>query len=122
MNSASNFYLVISSDRSSASEPGKHWFIILKTGKGSYELFDSLGTSRTFVTEKVRLPGQFKFNTTPLQADSSSTCGQFCVYYIVHRLHNLDLCYVDFLNDFFCELPSINETRITNFWSRYGPQ
>ena len=87
----------------------------MKTDNGEYELFDSLGTTEAYVTQTVPFQGDCEFNTTPLQEESSSTCGEFCVFYICHRLFNLDLDYVTFLNDFFSDTCSENETRIATF-------
>ena len=107
---------------SAAVEPGQHWFVVLKTGKGTYELFDSLGSSIVYVKNHLLLVGHYFLNTTALQLDVSASCGQFCIYYIIHRLHNLDLSFDEFLNDFFCDIPSINELRVHDFLQQYGPQ
>ena len=92
-------FLIINTDVS--SKPGRHWFIILKVAAKHYELFDSLGSSNSYVRQHIPYSGICQVNETPVQKQSSSSCGEFCLYFIIHRLFNLDLSFLYFLNDFF---------------------
>jgi hypothetical protein len=68
---------------------GKHWLCFVKTDKSSVECFDSLGIS----SEKKKLLSNFchfnakyvTFNETQFQRNDSSTCGLFCVYFLLER-------------------------------------
>ena len=91
---------------------------MLKTNKCQFEVFDSLGTSAKFVTQNIPYQGTCEFNVTPLQLESSNTCGQFCLYFIIHRLHNFDLTFDNFMNDFFTDEPVLNEARVLQFLSQ----
>ena len=78
-------------------------------------MLDSLGTSQEYVTENVPFRGSCQFNQTKLQGDNSNSCGEFCLYYIVQRLHNLDLSYQEFMDDFFSLDTDVNEENIQTF-------
>ncbi len=43
------------------------------------------------------------------------TCGDFCIYFIVHRLFNDDLCLVDLLNEIFSKEDVANERVVHEF-------
>jgi hypothetical protein len=67
---------------------GKHWICFIKVEK-IVECFDSLGIS----SEKKTLLKEFchfnakriNFNETQFQKNDSSTCGLFCIYFIIER-------------------------------------
>ena len=90
--------------------------ILLKVARKEYELFDSLGSTQTYVQDNIPFKGICKVNKTPLQKDSTSSCGEFCLYFIINRLYNLDLSFEHFLSDFFTENQDINERRIHLFF------
>ena len=100
-----------------ASGVGSHWFTILRCNKSSYEVFDSLSVD----LEKEKLFKKYlKFdcleaNETQFQSNDSISCGKFCIYYIVHRMYNLDLDYCDFLCETFDPDFSKNEKLVTTF-------
>ena len=78
---------------SSSEQDGSHWFVILRIFE-AYEVFDSLGTNKAFITAKLgTLRGKFIFNSTPVQPSYSKSCGLFCCYFAVLRLLNLDLTF-----------------------------
>ena len=89
--------------------------MLLRITQEEYEIFDSLGTSDEYVLQNIHFLGDCHLNTTILQDETSISCGQFCIFYIIHRLHNLDLDYSSFLNDFFSENVGINEERVSTF-------
>lgn len=89
--------------------------MLLRIERLRYELLDSLGTSQAYVTSHVPFKGSCQFNESKLQSDKSNSCGEFCLYYIVHRLHNLDLTFQEFMDDFFSLDTEVNETNVQNF-------
>ncbi len=65
-------------------KPGEHWLALYNNGK-TKELFDSYGRKhgKYVPAMPVRLQGTF-----------SSTCGQYCLFYLYHRLrgyNNVDI-------------------------------
>lgn len=106
---------------SEASEPGQHWFVLLKVEQGQFELFDSLGGDSKFLLQTLPYSGECTFNATPVQLAESTSCGEFCLYYIIQRLHNLDLDFDNFINDFFCAIPEVNELRVSAFINKQCP-
>ena len=110
-------FLICNTDE--AKGPGKHWFVILRLNKFKYELFDSL----TLNQEKIELLQTYcnfktkylKYNKTIVQSDESTTCGQFCLYFIIHRMHNLDLSFSTLLNTIFSLNVTENEESVKTF-------
>jgi hypothetical protein len=98
---------------------GKHWICFVRTCKNSIELFDSLGID----DEKKSLISRFckfkvneiVFNETQFQANFTSTCGLFVLYFIFERLFNLDFSFDEILNDIFDEDLMKNEEKVTQF-------
>jgi hypothetical protein len=102
-----------------ASENGSHWFAIICHNKSLYELFDSLSINSE---KETKLKKFLKFNTnflevneTQFQLNESILCGNFCVYYLIQRMYNLDLDYCDFLCETFDSDLSKNELLVTKF-------
>ena len=93
-----------------------HWAAIYRSNQNAYELFDSCGCSEKvlqFYKKHLNLEGtSLYYNITRLQSSSSSTCGDFVIYYIVHRCFNADLPYVDLLNLIFVPSIAKNETKV----------
>ena len=82
------------------SHPGLHWVALMVKGD-SIEYFDSYGGEPSF---KLRRWGKSKHWTTnpfPLQSPLTSVCGQYCVYYLLHRARGIELnvLLMDFVAD-----------------------
>ena len=74
------------------NQPGSHWQLLCKPSECSYELFDSLGTSRAYV--QGILPStvttrQIEFTDKPVQRSDSETCALFTIYFMVYSFENL---------------------------------
>ncbi len=68
------------------------------------------------VKDKLKdLHGNIVVNTTCLQPAESSLCGEYCVYFIIHRMYNYDLDFEDFLNSFFTDDVQNNEENVKDF-------
>jgi hypothetical protein len=102
-----------------SSEVGEHWFVIFKSQRNALELFDSLGVSdekETLIKEQIHIKSKYlSFNETQFQSDRSISCGKFCIYFIIHRLYNLDLNFDEFLEEFFDSDVEINEMKVEKF-------
>ena len=90
--------------------------MLLKTARHHYELFDSLGSSDDFAREHIPYKGICEVNNIGVQKESSSSCGEFCLYFIIHRLHNLDMLFEHFINDFFSDNVDINEKQVEEYF------
>jgi hypothetical protein len=100
---------------------GLHWFCLLRSSKTSIECFDSLGISsskKTILEETCRFRGikELEYNETAFQSFESTSCGLFSVYFIINRLHNLDMTFDELLNDIFdVENKERNESLVHEF-------
>ncbi len=66
--------------------------------------------------EKLQgLSGEVVVNTTCLQPASSSMCGEYAVFFIIHRMFNYDLEFEEFLNNVFTDNVTKNEENVKNF-------
>ena len=88
--------LVINHDDS--SQPGSHWVCYYIGEEGASEYFDPLGdpvpNNEIMRFIKRNSDGWQKTvrNTIAYQADGSSRCGDFCVFYLRNRLNGVSLC------------------------------
>lgn len=115
---ANNHFLIVNTEES--SKPGKHWFCFIKRETKKYELFDSLGIDQTKlnVIEEFKIfppKSIVKFNENEVQDSQSITCGLFVLYFLVNRMHNLDMSFSDLINEIFDLKPDVNETLVNNF-------
>jgi len=102
-------------------EPGTHWIVIIRSHRQLYEVFNSLGFENlNELTNffKIRTQAEIVYNETGMQLKDSSTCGLFCIYFIVHRVLNYDLSFFHLLNDIFFEDLTLNENKVVEFCSR----
>ncbi len=89
---------------SPSSHPGSHWVVLLRPHKDTLELFNSSGCSNLDnVKPYLKFPfkSQIFYNTASVQAPSTSSCGLFCVYFIIHRFLNLDQTFDEVMEDSF---------------------
>lgn len=99
-------------------EAGTHWFVILRSDKLIYEVFNSLGFNnldQLLPYLKIRNRGDILFNEQQVQSTNSTTCGLFCIYFVVHRLLNLDLSFHHLFEDIFDDDETVNENKVIKF-------
>lgn len=80
-----------------ALHPGLHWLALIVKGQ-SIEYFDSYGGKPSPKLRQWARNKSWVCNPTPLQSPFTSVCGQYCVYYLLHRARGFDL--VSILMDF----------------------
>ena len=85
---------------SPADSPGLHWFVILRN-EDTYEIFDSLGVKRSFVKKHFPWLKKVLCVQSKVQPKLADTCGHFCIYFAINRLHNLDMRLSRFYRSFF---------------------
>jgi len=106
---------------SKQSEPGSHWFVIVRSDKTIYEVFNSLGFHNLDAVRpylKLRKSIDVVFNEHAYQLSNTSTCGYFCIYFIVHRILNNDMSFHHLLDHIFDENNEANENKVTQFCYR----
>lgn len=101
---------------------GVHWFCLFKSERTVLECFDSLGfdqEKKTNLLEACNIRGiqNLKINLTQVQQSTSNTCGKYCIFFILERLHNNDLEFNDFLNIIFTDNCEINENKVNLFFN-----
>ena len=76
-----------------ASKPGKHWVVLYIDHDGSGDYFDSYGLPplKVFKNYLHENCNNWVHNTHRVQGPLSSVCGQFCIYFIVHRARDIPL-------------------------------
>lgn len=110
-------FFIINTDIESG--PGKHWYTIVRLNN-LIECFDSLGVKqkhKDFLCEHFNVKGitHITFNTTQVQPSYSLLCGQYVLYFLFERYHNLDISFEDLLNEAFCESDQTNDKKVLEF-------
>ena len=72
------------------NHPGLHWVALWVNGN-TIEYFDSYGSEPNSKLRRWGKNRRWSVNPIPLQSPLSSVCGQYCVYYLLHRLRGIDL-------------------------------
>ena len=78
------------------SKPGKHWCAFYFDGAGCSEFFDSYGKhadcyNNTFSKCLQNNSTVHVYNNKPLQSNFSRVCGQYCIYYLIHRARGTNM-------------------------------
>jgi len=110
-------FIIVNTDVKSG--PGKHWYAVVRLGD-VLECFDSLGVTpqrKHFLYSHFTFRGlkHITFNITPVQPITSTQCGEFVLYYLFERYHNLDYNFDDLLNVIFVEEESNNNDNVLVF-------
>ena len=72
------------------THPGLHWVALLVRGD-SIEYFDSYGGDPSSKLRHWAGAKKWTTNPIPLQSPLTSVCGQYCVFYLLHRARGIDL-------------------------------
>ena len=73
-----------------ASHPGRHWIALFVTDR-EIEYFDSYGLDPLPRLKQKGKTKSWRHNPMPLQSPLTSVCGQYCVYYLLHRARDVSL-------------------------------
>ena len=66
-----------------SNEPGEHWLALFVTGPNDYEFFDSFAQlPATYGIDNLNVVCVMNFR---LQSWTATTCGHYCIYFLVHR-------------------------------------
>ena len=93
---------------------GKHWLGFYLGADGIGELFDSYGRAPNEKFEKYmkKYCNYVTYNSVRVQGPLSSSCGQFCIYYLSHRVRGRSMNTI--VNDFSVNLTE-NDICVVNF-------
>jgi hypothetical protein len=106
------------SNLSPSNELGTHWIALIRSENDTLEIFNSLGmTSIDNLRPYLKLKKKVNvvFNEQVFQSRESTSCGFFCIYFIVHRILNLDMSFEHVLEHIFSADCQINENKVVNF-------
>lgn len=114
----SPFALICNTDL--IQEPGTHWIAIYCDENGVGDYFDSYGLPPLYTEFEYFLqrncPNGFLHNRITLQCFDCVTCGEYCIAFILIRLHNGS--YADFIS-LFTSNPKINDKLIKYYFKKY---
>ena len=98
-------------------KPGNHLLSIFYDAKGKCCFFDSFGKSPAFYGLEnyiFNTATSLEFNQIQLQSINSNTCGYYCIYFILLKSRNFELC--DIINLFQKQNFNINDFLIKNIY------
>jgi hypothetical protein len=96
---------------------GSHWWIFIRRDIDFIELFDSLGSSHPEAKLLEKFDCYIEQNKQQYQANSSSNCGLFCLYFIAHRYMNYQESFSELLENIFTDNKDKNEKLVLNFFA-----
>ena len=75
-----------------SKDPGTHWVAVFLDDDGTGEYFDSYGYGPEGIFESYLNEhcDYWTYNSKRLQGNTSSTCGQYTIFYAIHRALNFD--------------------------------
>ena len=92
---------------------GMHWVAVYISSYDEYEFFDSYGRSlSTIAPHLCKQSSKWLENTIPIQGPLSTTCGQYCLYYLSERCTGRKMS--DIINDFSCTQDRIENDELIN--------
>ena len=99
---------------------GEHWLAATIDAQGRGEFFDSYGrpplvkNHREFMNRNCT---RWDYNETCLQSIGSDVCGQYCVMYLLHRAHGINLS--DYVQSYFSNDTIKNDEIVSAMFERY---
>ena len=94
-----------------STHPGQHWVAVYVTGN-KVEYFDSYGGEPSSHLKRWWRKRSWTYNAVPLQSALTSVCGQYCIYYLIHRCRDITL--EEMLLDF-CADVDYNDQMVYDF-------
>ena len=112
--------IVINTDP--ADKPGEHWLAIYITRDGVGEYFDSYGLRPKLPQIEHFLQKNAKYtiyNTRRLQGPLSTVCGQYVIFFLLHRCRELSM---NKINKLFSSDTMDNDMDVNNFIRKHFPR
>lgn len=115
------FACVVNTDPS--DQPGRHWCSIFIDRYGRGEFFDSYGYhpayyGNVFVDFLNRRCKNWTYNQIGLQGSFSATCGQYCVFYLLHRCKGMPMLE---LLSMFTKDKELNDEMVNEYVRKISP-
>ena len=100
-----------------SNKPGSHWIAIYLTADGKGEFWDSYGEKPGFYSQNFsqflnKQCSTFTWNKSVLQAPSSNVCGQYALFFALHRCKHIPLSTIA---NMFTDSKQWNDTLVRDF-------
>lgn len=98
-----------------AGKSGEHWFALYYNELGKCSFFDSYGKHPSFFgLDKYiqRTSTSYEFNSVQIQNFMSTTCGYYCIYFVLLKSRRFEL--IDIINLFDKKNFNINDFLVRN--------
>ena len=106
-------FVITNTDTSDGA--GKHWVTFYFPERQPIEYFDSLGKDPEYYEvgfeQKLRHP--YRRMMSPIQANTSDTCGHYCIYYIAERFKGGTM--EDVMSRFDVNRPDLNDDYVRRY-------
>lgn len=104
-------------------KPGQHWIAFYLTTPNSGEFFDSYGNppsfySRNFETFLQHTVSEWTFNSHVLQSTFTNVCGEYCIFYLMHRSRGVSM---NNIVKVFSNNRQLNDESVYKFVARFFP-
>jgi len=102
------------------NRPGQHWVAFYIESNGHGEYFDSYGrppTVKNFRDFLQQNTSEWTCNDSLLQGVLSSTCGQYCIFYLLFRCRDVSM--QEIVAEFNVANRASNDVAVNNFLSDY---
>jgi len=87
-----NYPSALIANTDSRDQPGTHWIAMYFVTSDESEFFDSYGfPPETYDMDGYIVRENTCYNDKPLQGLNSDVCGDYCLFYLLHRARNVDL-------------------------------
>lgn len=100
-----------------SNKPGSHWIAIYLTADGKGEFWDSYGAKPGFYSQNFsqflnKQCSTFTWNKRVLQAPSSNVCGQYALFFALHRCRHIPMSTIA---NMFTDSKQWNDTLVRDF-------
>ena len=100
--------------------PGKHWIALhIDSQNKTADYFDSLGGKPQHyegllaLKESLGARGTLNYNCTPIQPDTSDTCGNYCVLFLLEKNQGTD--FKHFIEQYFTPDKHVNDKLVKKY-------
>lgn len=99
---------------------GSHWVALLRAFDNNYEVFNSLGTNFPEIEPYLKFAdASYEYNLNAFQMPTTSSCGLYTIFFLVHRMYNIDMTFRLLLSDVFATNKKQNEKIVLNFFKDF---
>ncbi len=103
------------SNMSPANHPGSHWIFVGKNSESIVEVFDCLAPKKELIAKAQQFGSLVDANSQELMPRSSVLCGEYSIYFSLHRHFNPQYHMMDLFIEFFSPNKSKNDVMVQDF-------